>query len=210
MRRIWILLLLLVVYACANAQTWEEWTQQKKTKIKRLMEQIAANQVYIEYAQKGYKIVSGGLHTIRDIKNGDFRLHLGFVDSLKVVNSNIKNRARVAEIIASQFRIVKLGKQALGFIRESHQFTTDELDYCNKVIDNLLEECLKNIDELILVITSGELSMNDHERIERIAKLNFDMQEKLAFTASFSNEMSVLAIQRLTEQTEIEYSKKIK
>jgi len=67
MRKIVLLISLYFVGASANAQTWEEWTQQKKTKIKRLMEQIAANQIYIEYAKQGYKMVSGGLHTIRDI-----------------------------------------------------------------------------------------------------------------------------------------------
>ncbi len=210
MRKMLLLLSLFVISVNANAQTWEEWTQQKRTKIKRLMEQIAANQVYIEYAKKGYNIVSGGLHTIRDIKNGDFRLHLGFIDSLKVVNPKIKGWVKVADIITAQLRIIKAGKQALDFIRESTQFTNDELDYCKKVFDNLLEECIKNIDELFIVITNGELSMSDDERIKRIEKLYLDMQEKSSFTASFSNEMSVLAIQRLTEQTEIDYSKKIK
>lgn len=173
------------------------------------MEQIAANQVYIEYAKKGYRIATDGLHTIRDIKNGDFRLHLGFIDSLKVVNPQIKSWVKVAEIITQQLRIIKASNQAVDFIRESNQFTHDELDYCKKVFDNLLEECIKNIDELLLVITNGQLSMNDDERIKRIEKLYLDMQEKATFTASFSNEMSVLAMQRLTEQTEIEYSKRI-
>ncbi len=210
MKRILVLIIILFV-ACysLNAQTWEEWTQQKKTAIKRLMEQIAANQVYIEYAQKGYKIMSDGLHTIRDIKNGDFHLHLGFIDSLKVVNPKIMSWAKVADIIACQLRIIKSTKQALVAVRESDQFTNEELDYCKRVFDNLLNECLKNIDELMLVITSGELEMTDDERIKRIGKIYLDMQDKSAFTSSFSNEMSVLAIQRLTEQTELNYSKTI-
>lgn len=209
MKRILILLSLFIVSINANSQTWEEWTRQKKTKIKRLLEQIAANQVYIEYAKKGYKIATDGLHTIRDIKNGDFRLHLGFVDSLKIVNPKIKNSVKVADIIAAQLRIIKSTSFALRQMRESQQFTTDEVDYCKKVFDNLLEECLKNIDELFFVVTNGQASMNDEERIRRIDKLYLDMQEKSAFTSSFSNEIGTLAIQRLTEQTEINYSKKI-
>ncbi len=214
MRKILVMLSLFTLTISTNAQTWEEWTQQKKTAIKRLMEQIAANQVYIEYAQKGYKIVSDGLHTIRDIKNGDFHLHLGFIDSLKVVNPKIRSWAKVADIIACQLRIIKSTKQALAAVRESGQFTNEELDYCKKVFDNLLNECLKNIDELMLVITSGELEsdsyrMTDDERIKRIGKIYLDMQDKSAFTSSFSNEMSVLAIQRLTAQTELNYSKTI-
>ena len=206
-----IILILSFAFVTTNyAQTWEEWTRQKKTKIKRLLEQIAANKVYIEYAQKGYKIVTDGLHTIRDIKNGDFRLHLGFIDSLKVVNPKIKDGAKVAAIIAAQLHLLKVTKQAMDAVRESGQFTADELDYCKKVFDNLLDECIKNIDELFFVITSGEASMSDDERIKRVDRLYADMQDKSTFTASFSNEMSVLAIQRLAEQTELDYSKRIK
>lgn len=209
MKKVFAFLVLITCCQISFCQTWEEWTQQKKTAIKRLMEQIATNQVYIEYAQKGYKIVSDGLHTIRDIKNGDFHLHLGFIDSLRMVNPKIRSWAKVADIIACQLRLIKSSKQALATARESGQFTNEELDYCKKVFDNLLNECLKNIDELMLVITSGELEMKDDERIRRVEKIYLDMQDKSAFTSSFTNEMSVLAIQRLTEQTELNYSKTI-
>lgn len=209
MRKAIIFFLLVASYQLSFAQTWEEWMQQKKTRIKRLLEQIAANKVYIEYAQKGYKIVTDGLHTIRDIKNGDFNLHLGHKDSLKVVNPKVKSWIKVADIITYQLRIIKAAKQTIDAVRESGQFTNEELDYCRKLFDNLLNDCLKSIDELMMVITSGQLEMTDDERIKRIEKIYLDMQDKSAFTASFSNEMSVLAIQRLTDQTELTYSRTI-
>lgn len=193
----------------ASAQTWEEWTQQKQTRIKRLLEQIVANKVYIEYAKKGYKIVSDGLHTIRDTKKGDFRIHLGHIDSLKIVNPKIKNWIKVADIITYQTRISNTGKQAIDAVRQSRQFTNAELGYCKKVFDNLLEECLKSIDELVMVITNGATEMTDDERIKRIEKIYLDMQDKSSFASSFSNEMSLLVIQRLTEQAELNYSKKL-
>lgn len=210
MKKLFVLVGLLSVSLLATAQTWEEWMQQKKTRIKRLLEQIAANKVYIEYARKGYKIVTDGLHTIRDIKDGDFHLHIGHFDSLKVVNPKVKGWVKVADIIAAQLRIIKSSKQAINAVRESGQFTMDELDYCKNVFEQLLEECLKNIDELVMVITNGELEMTDDERLKRIERIYLDMQDKSAFTASFGNEMSVLAIQRLTEQTELNYSKRLK
>lgn len=207
------LVLLIALFSASNfssAQNWEEWTRQKKTKIKRLLEQIAANKVYIEYAQKGYKIVADGLHTIRDIKNGDFRLHLGFIDSLKVVNPKIRNSAQVATILAAQLQLIKSSKHALEAVHESGQFTQEELDYCKKVFDNLLDACIQHLDELFIVIRSGEASMSDDERLQRIDEIYIAIQEKSSFAASFSNEMSVLAIQRLAEQTELDYSKRLK
>ena len=65
------------------------------------------------------------------------------------------------------------------------------------------------MDELYLTITSDELQMKDSERIKRIDRLFFDMQDKYSFCESFSEECSVVAMQRLSEQSETTMSKKI-
>lgn len=199
--------LLLIACASGYAQTWEEWTQQEQTKIKRLVEQIAANQVYLDYVKKGIRIVTGGLHTIRDIKSGHFKLHFGFIDSLKIVNPTIKGWIKVAAIISEQGRLLQLRKQALNLMRESGEFTVKELRYCQQIYDNLLAECLQDIDELMLVVTNGELSMRDDERMQRIEVIYENMQDKTSFAISFASDLRVLAMQRKVQQTEINYSK---
>lgn len=196
----------LFVVTSVKAQTLQEWTQQKKTQIKYLLQQIAANKVYIEYLQKGYSIANRGITTIRKIKSGDFDLHYDFLSSLKAVNPTIKNSGKVVGIIALQIKIIRESTQAVERIREMNQFTTEETNYCSKVFDNLLEDCLKNLDELFMVISSGDLTMTDDERMKRIDKLYAAMQSKYGFCASFSNEMSLLAIQRLNEQIEVNQS----
>jgi hypothetical protein len=203
-----ICLLLLFGGHCLRAQTIEEWTQQKETAIKRLLEQIIANSVYLDYVTKGYGIVKDGLHTIRAIRSGDFHLHLGFIDSLKIVNPSVKQWTKVAAIIAAQVRIVKQGKQIVTAVRSAEQFTPEELSYCTRVIDQLFTACLQTIDELMLLISSGNLSMSDDERIQRIEKIYLDMQEKSSFVSAFGSEVKLLAVQRLAEQTELNYSKK--
>ena len=52
-----------------SAQTLAEWTQQNKTQIKYLVEQIAALQAYALVAEKGYSIAKTGLNAIGNIKN---------------------------------------------------------------------------------------------------------------------------------------------
>ena len=202
-----ILIILLLTANAVNAQTFEEWAQQKKTQKKYLFQQIAALQVYIGYVKKGYDVVNKGLTTIRNIKSGDFNLHRDFFRSLKQVNPKISKYAKGADIVAYQLRIMKQTNKTLQGIREAGQFSTDELDYCKTVFDNLLEECFKSIDELLLVITSGELEMKDDERIKRIDILYAHMQNKYAFSCSFSEEMGLLSMQRLGEQIEINRSK---
>ena len=202
-------LILLFLTLFSQAQTAAEWTSQKKTQIRYLLQQIAANKVYIEYIEKGYGIARKGLNTIQKIKKGDFDLHRDFISSFSNINPKVKSYARVADIIAYQVRIVKDVKTVISNLKESNQFNPDELDYSKAVFERLLDECLKSMDELFYVITSGELQMKDDERITRIDRLYFDMQDKYAFCKSFSEECSVLAMQRLMEQGEINLSKRL-
>lgn len=200
---------LLFLVTTIKGQTFEEWTSQKKTQIKYLLAQIAANKVYIEYAQKGYGIARKGLNTIQNIKKGDFNLHQDFINSLSVINPKVKSYARVADIIAYQLRIIKNVSTTIRNLKESYQFANGELDFCKTVFERLLEESLKNLDELFLIVTFDELQMKDDERIKRIDQLYLEMQHKYGFCQSFSDECSVLAMQRLSEQAEIKLSKKL-
>lgn len=115
----------------------------------------------------------------------------------------------MADIIAYQVKIIKQTKGTLQQIRETKQFTETELDYCKQVFDNLLDECMNRVEELILVTTSGKLEMKDDERLKRIDRLYADVQDKYSFTCAFSEDMGILAVQRLGEQMEINRSKLI-
>ena len=193
----------------SNAQTADEWLNQKATQKKYLLQQIAALQVYLGYAKKGYSIVTSGVNTIRNIKNGDLNLHRNFFNRLKNVNPSISKYAKVADIIAYQVKIIKQTKITIQQIRETKQFTEAELGHCKQVFDNLLDECIKTVEELILVTTSGKLEMKDDERLKRIDGLYADIQDKYSFACSFSEDMGLLAVQRLGEQMEINRSKLI-
>lgn len=214
MKRVVIIILIAVLCYSGHSQTLAEWTQQKKTQIQYLLDQIAANKVYIEYVEKGYEISKIGLTTIQNIKSGDFNLHHDLFRSLEIVNPTIKAYARVADIIACQLRIVKDISTTIKKLSTSGQFKINELDQIKLVFENLLDECLENVDELYLVITNGELQpdgyrMTDDERINRIDQIHAEMQANYSFCKSFGNECLVLAMQRLNEQVEIKVGKQL-
>lgn len=207
-----IMLLAIATVLCigsVSAQTVDEWVNQKSTQKKYLLQQIAALQVYIGYAKKGYNIVSGGINTIRDIKKGELNLHNTFFSSLKTINPKISRYAKVADIIFYQVRIIKLVRQTLQSIREANQFTVQEIEYCKIVLDALLNDCVQSITELLDIITPDKLQMTDDERLGKIDKLYLDMQDKFTFCNVMSDDISLLALQRLTEQAEINRSKLI-
>ena len=204
MKKMILLLILFISFGKSlQAQTFAEWFQQKKTQKKYLIQQIAALQVYIEYAQKGYRIAKEGLNTISGFTKGEFNLHTDYFNSLKTVNPEIKKYAKVAEIIAMQVKIIQNCNKANSQLRNSDAISVDELQYIGEVFSNLLDDCDKVLDELIAVTTDGKLEMKDNERIERIDKLYLDMQDKFTFSISFSNEAKTLAVSRLKDKDDI-------
>lgn len=207
MKKLLILFLFVMFATTTQAQTFAEWFRQKKTQKQYLIQQVAALQVYIGYAQKGYSIAQEGLNMIGDFKRGEFNLHTGYFNSLKNVNPKIKQYAKVADIMAMQVAIIKGYNRTRRQMQESGAFNGKELDYIIRVLGRLLDDCENTLDELITVTTDGNLEMKDDERLERIDILYQDMTDKYTFSQSFSNETMVLASSRIKENNDVQTSR---
>lgn len=167
-----------------------------------LLQQIAALQVYIGYAQKGYSAVKKGLNTIGDFKRGEFNLHSDYLNSLKMVNPKIKKYARVTEIIGLQIKIMKSCNSFHQQIRQDDLFHGDEVDYIKRVFERLIENCDTNLDELLTIVTDRQLEMKDDERTQRIDMIYQNMLDNYAFCESFSNQIKVMAVSKAAELKE--------
>lgn len=188
-----VLLLSLMVLGFSGTvlgQTWGEFFKQKKTQKRYLLQQIAVLQVYVGQAKKGYDLVGSGLRTIKDFSNGEFGLHSTFISSLKMVSPEIRNHVKVAEIIADQQLIVK----AFNQIKGNGLLTFEDQLYIQEVKAGVIEECLKDLEELALVVVSGKVEMTTNERIWRLDKLSQAMREKLEFSQSFCQEVHEFAL----------------
>ncbi len=176
---------------------------------KFMIQQIAALKVYIGYLQKGYSIARTGLNVIGDLKKGEFNLHNNYFNSLEAVNPKIRNSEKVAGCITLQVQILKVINSAYKQLKQSNQFSENELSYMNNVFTRLLEDCTITIDELIEVTTSNKLEMKDDERLRRIDNLYNDLQTKNTFVQSFLSASKVLAVSRLQDQNDVNTSRSI-
>lgn len=189
----------------SQAQTWKEFFKQKKTQIKYLGQQLAALQVYAGYLKQGYEIAASGLGTIRDITNDEFNLHSGFINSLKIASPAIAHHAQAAEIIAFQFEINK----AFSGLKRSPYLSAGNRDYISRVKQEVMKEYGKDLEELLLAVTSGRMEMNDNERLERLDKVYKSMKDKQAFTQYFINNVHLLIQQRAGEQKSINQTRSL-
>jgi len=209
MKRFLLSLLLIVGVHTSYGQTWNEWFRQKKTQIQYLVKQIAALKVYTDYLEKGYNIAKDGTNLINDIKHGDFNLHNNYFTSLKSVSSSVRNYSKVSAIVSDQTSILKNFRKLLNYCDGSDQLSSSEKEYIHSVYSNLNAESEKDLDELFLVITSGEVEMKEDERIKKIDRIYLSVKDKVSFSKSFSNQVLILIHQRFNDKIDIDRSKKI-
>jgi hypothetical protein len=77
-----------------------------------------------------------------------------------------------------------------------------------RVYSRLFDASLKNLDDLLTVITASKLRMNDEERLSAIDQIFADMEDKLTFLRYFNNSTAVLSLQRAREQKEVDNMKR--
>lgn len=157
--------------------------------------------------KKGYELLSGGYKTVKDMTEGNFSLHKTFLDALMQVSPAVKNYKRVAEIVEYQISIVKESRNGMNQFIKSGNFSGQEINYFEKVYGNLLNQSLRNLDELTIVITADKLRMSDDERLKAVDDIYEQMQDKLLFLRNFNTTSNVLALQRAREKNDVYVSK---
>jgi hypothetical protein len=202
MKKMFLILLSVISLNCFS-QTQEaqqlllDW--EKLTQFKKILKDM----------KDGYQIIHKGYTAIRDISSGNFSLHKNFLDALMDVSPAVNQYKRIADIINYQLQIVKQYKAAFKQFKEDKNFTVQEIDYIGKVYANLFNESVKNLDELAMVITAGKLRMSDDERMQAIDKIYASIEDQFSFLQDFNSSTSYLSLQRQSEQTEIDMSRKI-
>ena len=157
--------------------------------------------------KKGYELLSGGYKTVKDMTEGNFSLHKTFLDALMQVSPAVKNYKRVAEIVEYQISIVKESRNGMNRFIKSGSFSGQEINYFEKVYGNLLNQSLRNLDELTMIITADKLRMSDDERLKAVDDIYEQMQDKLLFLRNFNTTSNVLALQRSKEKKDVYVSK---
>lgn len=154
--------------------------------------------------KKGYTVLSRGYERIRDISQGNFSLHEVFLDGLMLVSPEIKKYHRVRKIIDGQAAILRQCGAATSRFRRAGNFSEEELDYLSRVYGQLLKQSKRQLEELLLIVTSSTLRMNDGERLQAIDRIFFELQDQLTFLQDFNGQVGILNLQRQRQRIENE------
>lgn len=198
-KKLLILVMLLFVGLPFRAKGQSQEIQQlvlnieKLTQFKRILSDM----------KKGYEILNGGYTVVKDLSQGNFTLHKTFLDGLMQVSPAVKKYRRVGDIVQYQVLLMKESKKGLDRLTNSRHFTPGEIQYFEKICANLSLESLRNLDELMMIITADKLRMSDDERLEAIDAIFLDIQDKLLFLRDFNAASAVLNLQRTKETNDV-------
>lgn len=157
----------------------------------------------------GYKVLDKGYNTIKNISQGNYSLHQLFIDGLMAVNPSVRNYKRIPYIIDYQKLLIKEYKGAYLRFQQDPHFTPEEIQYLANVYGYLFTASVRNLDDLITIITATKLRMSDDERMRAIDRIFYDMESKLVFLRGFNNRTQLLAIQRARAANDVRMLKHI-
>jgi len=195
--------LLIITWFLASVQFGFSQTTEA-TQLLLNYEKLQQLEKILDNMYKGYTILSKGYNTIRNISEGNYTLHDLFLSRMLSVNPLVRDYKRVASIITYQQFIVKEYKRAWNRFRNDSNLTVQEIMYIERVYANLVQSSLRNLDDLLTVITAAELRMSDDERLSAIDRIFFDMEGKVSFLKQFNNSTASLLKKRARERQDVQ------
>lgn len=136
-------------------------------------------------------------------------LYKDYFEELQKVKVVITYYHKVKEISELQLALVKEYKRSFDGIKEDIHFTPDEVSYMSTVYSGIIDESLKNLDGLYLVLNSFTTQMSDEKRMEIIDSVKEAIQKNYDELRSFSTQNVQLSMARAKDLREISVIKNL-
>jgi len=176
-------------------------------KIQRLQNKT----IWLQNAQKVLenKMSEFKLTEISDWVEKQRAQYANYFDELWRIKTALAYYQRVKDIIEKQLQLVNEYKGAWALFKQDKNFTADELDYILEVYSGIMDESVKNLDQLSLVINAFVTQMSDAKRMEIINEVDNRLDENLNDLREFNNQNKMMSLQRASEKGDIETVKKL-
>lgn len=166
------------------------------------------------WLQNAQKVIENQLSKLKLSEISDWvhkqkELYREYFDELKKVKTAIRYYHKVKDLIADQVALVKEYRDAWRVFRTDKNFTSDELQFMEAVYTGILNESMKHLDNVLLVINSFSTQMSDAKRIEIIDAAAAGIETSFFDLKSFNNQNKAMTLQRAYELGEIEYTRRL-
>lgn len=174
-------------------------------KIQRLQNQT----IWLQNAQKTVEnqLSKLKLSEISDWTEKQRKLYAEYYDGLVKVKAAIAGYQRIKDLAETQTAIVKEYHWAMGLFKSDKHFTSNELSHMEDVYKGILEESVKNLDELLVVVSSLKTQMSDAERLKMVSAIAAKMDANYSDLRQFNNQNITLSVQRSRSEFEVKQVK---
>ena len=214
----WVILLVMGMVVAPTQKSHAIWWVVVKAAVKKAIKaadlaiQRQQNKViWLQNAQKAIENTMAKLKLteITDWTQKQKDLYQKYFDELSKVKLLITYYQRLRDIAQRQIYLVSEYKRAWAMIKRDTHFTPEEILYMAEVYSGILEETVKNVDQLALVVNSFSLQMSDAKRLEIIGQVDDRVTENFSDLRRFNTENSLLSLKRAKSKQEIDMVKKM-
>ena len=127
-----------------------------------------------------------------------------YFDELHKVKEAISGYNKVKEIMQKQVQLVGEYKRGFNLFKQDKHFTSDEIAYMLKVYSGIVDESLKNMDQLFLVVNFQSTEMTDGKRLQIVNVVADHIDDTLNDLREFNAQNIKLSLQRAKDDQEIQ------
>ena len=136
-------------------------------------------------------------------------LYADYFDELWKIKNTITTYQRVREVIKKQVQLVNEYSRAISLFKQDKHFTEKEISYMHEVYSGILDESVKNIEQMQLVINAFITQMSDAKRLEIINTASDNIEQNISDLRQFNQQNIKISLQRAKDINDITAVKKL-
>ena len=185
------------------------------TKVVRAADlQVQRLQTQTIWLQDAQKIIENTMHQLKltDIANWSDKqktLYANYYNELWQVKNLIGTYQKVKDIIKKQTQLVNAYKQANALFKQDSHFNINEMGYMEKVYSGIIDESVKNLEQVYLVINSFSTQMSDAQRLAIVNAASGRIDENYNDLKQFNNQNVKLSLQRSKDLNDMNIVKQL-
>lgn len=217
MKKIWMVLVLCMSLTIMPTQKSHAvvWVVVKAVLVKVIkamdlaVQRLQNKTIWLQNAQKTLEntLSKLKLDEISDWVEKNREQYAKYFDELSKIKAAISGYKKVREIMENQVRVVEEYKRAFRLFQRDPHFSPGEIAYMTKVYSGIVDESLKNLDQLFLVVNAVGMKMTDGKRLEIISRAASGIDETLNDLRMFNNQNVRLSLQRSKDAQEVQVVK---
>ncbi len=166
------------------------------------------------WLQNAQKVLENAMSKLKLTEIGDWAnrqktLYADYFDEFWKIKNAISTYQRVRDIINKQVQLVSEYSKAFALSKQDKNFSNTELDYMSQVYGGILNESLKNVEQVQLVINAFATQMSDAKRLEIIHTASDNIEQNLSDLRQFNQDNIKTSLQRAKDKNDISVVKRL-